>query len=101
MQANLSALNAIIGYLASKDFQAAADAAEEVMGKSAMGKHRGSGAAPGWFMSNEMRMLGWNMHEAASGFSEIAKKGDIQDALKALERITSLCAACHFTYRTQ
>lgn len=46
MQASLAALNTIIGYLASNNFESAAESAEKVMGKSTMGKHRGSGVEP-------------------------------------------------------
>lgn len=101
MQANMSILSSIIGYLAANDLEAAAKAAELGMGKSAMGKHRGSGAAPGWFMSSEMRTLGWGLHEAASEFAITAKQGDMNKTLKALEKVTSTCVACHFTYRTR
>ncbi len=99
MQANLAALNAIIGYLASNDFESAAESAEKTMGKSTMGKHRGSGAAPGLFMPKEMRSLGRGMHEAASEFAEVAKQGDIKNSLKFLEKLTGSCVACHHAYR--
>ena len=101
MQASLAALNAIIGYLAANDFDAAAESAEKVMGQSTMGRHRTSGAAPGWFMPNEMRSLGWGMHAAASEFALVAKQGDLNNSLKNLEKLTSACVACHYTYRTR
>ncbi len=101
MLANLSILSAIIGYLAANDFEAAANAAETEMGKSAMGKHRGSGFAPGRFMTDEMRNLGWGTHEAASAFSTVAKQGDMKNSLMALTKVTSMCAACHYSYRTR
>ena len=97
---NLSVLVAITGFLTENNFAAAAEAAETGMGRSSMGKHRGTGAAPGWFMSNEMRTIGWGMHDAASEFAVIAKKGDMNSSMKALEKILRACVACHNSYRT-
>ncbi len=99
MQINLITLNSIIASLASGDFESASNLAEQTMGKAAMGKHRGSGAAPGRFMTAEMRSLGWAMHDSASEFASVAKKKDINKALKALEKLTNSCIACHSTYR--
>ncbi|MGB5261112.1 MAG: cytochrome c [Gammaproteobacteria bacterium] len=100
---NLAALNEIIGLLASGDLDAAADVAENRMGRSAMGKHRGSGMGPGpgKFMPDEMRKLAWGMHESASEFSRVARQGDIQGAHAALQKVTTACVACHYSYRTQ
>jgi hypothetical protein len=92
-------LNSIIVSLVSNDFQAAASAAELGMGKSAMGKHRGTGSPPGWFMTDEMRLLGWNMHDSA--FSRVAKKGNMNDTLNSLQGIIGSCVACHYAYRTR
>lgn len=83
---NLSVLGAITGFLAENDY-AAADAAETGIGRSSMGKHRGSGAAPGWYMSDEMLKIGWGMHDAASVFAIIVKKGDMKNSMKALENL--------------
>ena len=98
---HLSALNEIIGYLAISDFNAAADVAEKRMGKSSMGKHRASGMGPGRYMPLEMRNIGWSMHEAATDFANIAKQGDVKETYIALQKITSACVACHYSYRTR
>jgi len=98
---NLSTVNMIISYLADNNFDAAADVAETGMGISTMGKHRGSGTAPGRYMSTEMHNIGRNMHQLASDFSNISKQSDIKKSLKALEKLTSSCVACHNSYRTQ
>lgn len=98
---HLSALNEIIGYLVSNNLDAAADVAEARMGRSSMGKHRGTGMGPGRFMPLEMRNLGWGMHDAATKFSKIAKKGDLKSAYSALQKVTSSCVACHYSYRTR
>ena len=98
---HLSALNEIIGYLASNNLDAAADVAETKMGRSSMGKHRGTGMGPGRFMSLEMRNLGWGMHNAATAFSKIAKQGNLKSAYSALQKVTRSCVACHYSYRTR
>ena len=101
MQDHLSALNEIIGFLATDDLDAAADVAETRMGRSSMGKHRGSGMGPGRFMPLEMRNIGWGMHDAATEFSKVAKSGDLKGAYSALQKVTSSCVACHYSYRTR
>ena len=98
---HLAALNEIIGYLAENNLDAAADVAETRMGKSSMGKHRGSGMGPGRFMPLEMRNIGWGMHESATEFSLVAKKGYSKSAYSALQKVTSSCVACHYSYRTR
>jgi len=101
MLEHLTALNEIIGYLADNDFDAAAEVAETRMGKSSMGKHRGTGMGPGRFMPPEMKNLGMGMHDAASRFSQVAKQGDMKSAYSALQQVTSSCVACHYSYRTR
>jgi hypothetical protein len=98
---HLSALNEIIGNLTSNRFDAAADVAEIRMGRSSMEKHQGTGMGPGRFMPLEMRNLGWAMHDAATEFSKIAKQGDLKSTYSALQKVTSSCVACHYTYRTR
>ena len=101
MLEHLSALNEVIAYLAANDLDAAAEIAESKMGKSSMGKHRGTGMGPGRFMPPEMRSIGWSMHEAATEFSQLAKKGGSKNAYAALQKITGSCVACHYAYRTR
>jgi hypothetical protein len=98
---HLAALDEIIGYLAENNLAAAADVAETRMGKSSMGKHRGTGMGPGRFMPLEMRELGRGMHESATEFSLMAKKGDLKSAYNALQKVTGSCVACHYSYRTR
>ena len=98
---HLSALNEIIGYLAENNLDAAADVSETRMGRSSMGKHRGTGMGPGKFMPVEMRNLGMGMHDAASEFSKIAKQGDLKNTYSALQKVTSSFVACHYSYRTR
>ncbi len=101
MLSHLSALNSIITALGSDDFKAAADIAEQQLGRASMGKHRGSGMGPGRFMPQEMRNLGWGMHDAADAFAAEARKGNPQSAYATLQNVTSSCVACHAVYRTR
>lgn len=98
---HLAALNEIIGYLAENNLEAAADVAETRMGKSSMGKHRATGMGPGRYMPLEMRNTGWGMHESATELSQFAKKGNLKNAYGALQKVTSACVACHYSYRTR
>ena len=52
-------------------------------------------------MPLEMRNIGWSMHEAATDFANIAKQGDVKETYIALQKITSACVACHYSYRTR
>ena len=98
---HLATLNEIIGHVADNNLDRAADVAESRMGKSSMGKHRSNDMAPGRIMSPEMRNIGRGMHNAASEFSQVAKQGDLKSAYSALQKITSACVACHYSYRTK
>jgi hypothetical protein len=98
---HLAAMSEIMGLMSTEDWVAAAEVAETRMGRSSMGKYRDTGMGPGRFMPLEMRQLGWNMHEAASRFAEVAKTGDGPRAWAALQDVTASCVACHYSYRTR
>ena len=98
---HLAAMSEIMGAMSAEDWARAAEIAETRMGKSSMGKYRGTGMGPGRFMPLEMRQLGWNMHEAASRFAEVAGTGDGPRAWAALQDVTATCVACHYSYRTR
>lgn len=101
MLSHLVAIDEIIGHLANNKLDAAAKVAETRLGKSTMGKHRGTGMGPGRFMPPAMRNLGWDMHDSASEFARVAIKGDAQRAHAALQKVTAACVACHLNYRTR
>jgi cytochrome c553 len=94
-------LNEIIEYLALNDLPAAAEVAENGMGQSLLRKHQDRDFGPGRYMPEEMRRMGWNLHEAASNFSLVAKRGNLQAAYGGLQKITEACIACHYSYRTR
>ena len=101
MRDHLAAMSEIFGYLANNDFAVAAEVTEKRMGKSSMGKHRGTGMGPGRFMPLAMRQIGWGMHEAASNFAEVAKSGDLNKSYAALQRVMASCTACHLSFRVR
>jgi hypothetical protein len=94
-------LNEIIEYLALNDYAAAAEVAEDGMGQSLLRKHQDRDFGPARYMPEEMRKMGWDLHEAASNFSLVAKRGNPQATLVALQKISEACIACHYSYRTR
>lgn len=101
MVAHLGALNTVLSFLAEGKLDQAAEVAEKEIGVSSMGKHAAAtgGQGPGRFMPEAMRGIGVGMHQAASEFAEVAKKGDRAAAYRALEPVTAACAACHSGFR--
>ncbi|NWG85984.1 MAG: cytochrome c [Hydrogenophilaceae bacterium] len=101
MVEHLSALNNVLGFLAAGKLKEAAAIAEKELGVSSMGKHAAAtgGQGPGRFMPEAMRGIGLGMHQAASEFAEVAKKGNKAAAYRALEPVTAACAACHSGFR--
>ena len=98
---HLAALNEILTRLANDELAAAADVAENRLGRGSMGRHHGTGMGPGRYMPFEMRKLGRSMHFAASDFARIAEQGDRQGAYAALQKVTNACVACHYSFRIQ
>ena len=101
MLIHLATLTQILGLLADGKLNEAAEVAEKQMGNSARGKHRGTGMGPGRYMPPEMHTLGWNMHQAATDFAQIAKTGNTKGAYAALQTVTATCVTCHAVYRTR
>lgn len=98
---HLSALNQILGLLGASEYQKASELAERRLGKSSMGRHRGTGMGPGRFMPAEMHRIGIGMHQAASEFAVTVANQDPSAAYTALQRVTSSCVACHASFRTR
>ena len=99
MRDHLSALNEIIGHLANDDLEAVAETAENRLGNSSRGRHRGSGMGPGKHMPPGMRQIGRGMHRSASELSLAAAEGDLKGVYSTLQEITGACVACHNGYR--
>ncbi len=94
-------LNEIIEYLARNNYRAAADVAETGMGQSLLRRNQERDFGPARYMPEEMRRMGWNLHEAASNFALVAKRQSPQASYGALQKITEACIACHYSYRTR
>jgi hypothetical protein len=94
-------LNEIIEYLARNNYAAAADVAENGMGQSLRRRNQDREFGPGRYMPEEMRRMGWDLHEAATNFALVAKREHPQATYGALQKITEACIACHYSYRTR
>ena len=102
MVSHLTALDEVLLNLSLGDLDTAAEVAELKLGKSSMGRHRGTGMGPGRFMPKDMHDIAFSMHQAASSFAELAKKkGDLKGIYAALQEVSSHCVACHSAYRIQ
>ena len=101
MRDHLLALQTITQQLSTKQFDAAADTAEQRLGMSSMDTHGASHM--GKLMPKEMAVIGTSMHHAASRFALIAKDaeidGGLEKALGALSEVMQECVACHTTYK--
>jgi len=96
---NLMALNQILGLLADGKLKDASDIAETQIGNRRIGG--GTGKGPSQFMPIGMRQMAMSMHKSVNEFARIARTGETTKAYTALQTITSVCAACHLSYRTQ
>lgn len=100
MLAHMAAVDEVVAHLGSGDFAAATRVARS-LGTAAMGRHRGSGAAPGRFMPPEMHSLGRRMHLAADDLATAAERKELPAALTALGAVTTQCVLCHRAYRVR
>lgn len=101
MRDHLSALQEITAYLASAEYDQAADVAESRLGMSSMALHGAAHMAK--IMPAEMAAIGTEMHRAASRFALSARDADIDGGLAkafgALSEVMQQCVACHSAYR--
>lgn len=100
---NLVAINEILTLIGSGNLKEAGNIAEQKLGLSAQGKHRGKPfeARPGPNMPPAMHSLGMDGHRAASEFATAAKAEERERALALLPHLTNACVACHFSWRTR
>ena len=101
MRDHLLALEEITRYLASHEYDRAAEIAEERLGMSALDDHGASHMAK--VMPAEMAAIGTGMHRAASRFAIVARDAEIEGGLNAafaaLSEVMQQCVACHAGYR--
>lgn len=101
MRDHLLALEEITRYLASEQYDEAAEIAENRLGMSSLESHGASHL--GQFMPKEMGAIGTNMHRAASRFALAARdaelEGGLGKAFSALSEVMQQCVACHSGYK--
>jgi hypothetical protein len=101
MRDHLQTLSEIQGYLATQDFDRAADIAEKRLGMSSLSLHGAHEVAK--YMPKGMQDAGTAMHRSASQFAVATQEAgidrDVPRALAALNRVTQACVACHAGYR--
>jgi cytochrome c556 len=101
MRDHLAALHEIQVSLAARQYDRAADIAEQRLGMTSMAAHGASHMAA--FMPKEMQEIGTAMHHAASRFAlaatEPAAGEHLARTLDALAEVSAQCVACHAAYR--
>ena len=101
MRDHLRTLQEIEAALAKKDFDKAADIAEQRLGLSSLEAHGAAHMAP--YMPKPMQDIGTAMHRAASRLAQTAQeaavKGDMAPVQQGLSALLQQCVACHETYR--
>ena len=101
MRDHLLALQQIQSALAGKEYDRAAEIAEQRLGMSSLQRHGAHEVAR--HMPEGMRAAGSGMHRNASRFAVAAKDatvtGDLGPSLEALSNVTAQCVACHAGYR--
>ncbi len=101
MRDHLLALEQITRALANREYDAAAEIAEQRLGMSSMDDH--GAAHMGKVMPIEMGKIGTRMHQAASRFAIVARDAEIEGGLNAafsaLSDVMQQCVACHAGYK--
>ncbi len=101
MRDHLLALEQITRFLASQEYDRAADIAEGRLGMSSLDDH--GAAHMEKFMPPEMGAIGSSMHRAASRFAIAARDAEVDGgpnaAFAALSDVMQQCVACHSAYR--
>ena len=101
MRDHLLALEQITRALANREYDRAAEIAEQRLGMSSLDDH--GAAHMGKVMPEAMGAIGTNMHRAASRFAIVARDAEIEGGLNAafsaLSEVMQQCVACHSSYR--
>lgn len=101
MRDHLAALTEIQAFMATAEYDKAAEVAEQRLGLSSLDNHGAAHMAP--MMPKAMQEIGTSMHKAASQFAitvvDIGANGDVKRALGDLSKVTQQCVACHSSYR--
>jgi cytochrome c556 len=99
MRDHLATLNEMNMGLATKNYERAAQAAEQRLGISSLTAHGADHMAP--YMPKAMQAIGTEMHRAATRFALAAQERDLDKSLTELTAVTTQCVACHSAYRVR
>ena len=94
----LGTMRQVFALTSEGKYNEAADLAERLMGRTAMGSHGGN-FRPGMFMPPEMRALAQLLHQNASDWSLALRTGDRQRADTAFAQVLGTCAGCHQSFQ--
>jgi len=94
MRSHLEAVQEIIVLLSSEDFDQASELAYTKLGSTTEMKLMCAS-----FGDKKFENLGLAFHESADEMSEIFKKRDKNESLKALSNTMNYCVQCHATFR--
>ncbi len=101
MRDHLLALEQITRHLSNREYDSAAEVAENRLGMSSLEDHGAAHMAR--VMPQEMAAIGTGMHRAASRFAIAARDAEIEGGLNAafsaLSDVMQQCVACHSGYR--
>lgn len=101
MRDHLLALEQITRHLSNREYDGAAEIAENRLGMSSLEDHGAAHMAK--VMPPEMAAIGTAMHRAASRFAIAARdaelEGGLNSAFSALSDVMQQCVACHSGYR--
>lgn len=76
----------------------AADLAERLIGRTAMGQH-GGGIPPGMFMPPEMRAMAQGLHQNGSDWAFALRSNDRPRADLAFAQVLGSCVGCHQSFQ--
>lgn len=101
MRDHLAALTEIQAFMATAEYDKAAEVAEQRLGLSSLDNHGAAHMAA--MMPKAMQEIGTSMHKAASQFAitvvDIGANDEIKRAWGDLSKVTQQCVACHSGYR--
>jgi len=94
MREHLKAVDDIIAYIATGDFDAASHTAHSKLGLTPEMKKMCN-----MFGNDDFRTLGLAFHKSADELGDVLKTGDLKRSLTALHRTMDNCVRCHATFR--
>lgn len=94
MRSHVDAIRQIVGLLADRDFDQAADVAHSKLGLTEEMKQMCT-----MFRNEDFNKLGMEFHQSGDALGEALKTRDVNLSLKALNKTMGYCVQCHATFR--